>query len=142
MKLIIGADLVPTPSNSSFFIDGNIEEIIDHKILELLNNADYRIFNLEVPLVDVFSPIEKAGPVLSTPSSTIKGIKKLGVDFATLANNHIYDHGEEGIKSTIKLLENNNISYAGIGDFENAHRVHYFEHENMLLDRKVISNCF
>lgn len=131
MKLIIGADLVSTPSNSSFFVTGNIEEIIDRKILELLNNADYRIFNLEVPLTDDFSPIEKAGPVLSSPTATIKGIKKLGVDFVTLANNHIYDHGEEGVKSTIKLLKDNNISYAGVGDFENAHSVHFFEHENI-----------
>lgn len=36
MMLFIGADLVPTKNNVDSFCDGNIEKIIDHKIIELL----------------------------------------------------------------------------------------------------------
>ena len=51
-KIIIGGDLVPTNSNKEEFINGNIENIIDSKIINILKNANYRIFNLETPLTN------------------------------------------------------------------------------------------
>ena len=32
-----------------------------------------------------------------------------------LANNHIMDHGESGLYSTIELLKEHNIDYVGVG---------------------------
>ena len=116
MKILIGADLVPTESNCDTFINGNMEKILDKKLLSVLQNADYKIFNLETPLADKKSPIEKYGPNLIAPTSTINGIKKIGVDFFTCANNHILDQGKEGLDSTIKVLKENNINFSGIGN--------------------------
>lgn len=116
MKILIGADLVPTESNCDTFINGNMEKILDKKLLSVLQNADYKIFNLETPLADKKSPIEKYGPNLIAPTSTINGIKKIGVDFFTCANNHILDQGKEGLDSTVKVLNKNNINFSGIGD--------------------------
>ena len=116
MKILIGADLVPTESNCDTFINGNMEKILDKKLLSVLQNADYKIFNLETPLADKKSPIEKYGPNLIAPTSAIKGIKKIGVDFFTCANNHILDQGKEGLDSTVKVLNKNNINFSGIGD--------------------------
>lgn len=36
-----------------------------------------RIFNLEVPLTDQEDPIDKQGPNLIAPISTVRGIKEL-----------------------------------------------------------------
>ena len=72
MKILIGADLVPTESNYDTFINGNMEKILDKKLLSILQNADYKILNLETPLADKKSPIEKYGPNLIAPTSTIK----------------------------------------------------------------------
>jgi poly-gamma-glutamate synthesis protein (capsule biosynthesis protein) len=84
--------------------------------LELLSGADYRIFNLETPLTDTYSPIEKFGPTLIAPTCTVEGYKAIGTDLLTLANNHIMDQGHQGLKSTLSTLEKNGISYVGAGE--------------------------
>ena len=111
MQIIIGADIVPTQSNSENFSNGNIDGIINKDLQNKLKQADFRVFNLEVPLTNVESPIQKCGPNLIAPTSCIKGIKKLGVDLFTLANNHIMDHDVQGLESTIEVLTENDINY-------------------------------
>ncbi len=115
LTLIIGGDLAPTLSNYFVFENGSIESIIDGKILNLISKADFRIFNLEVPLTDIKKPIRKDGPNLIAPAATIKGIKLIGPDVLTLANNHILDQDEQGLFQTIELLDNNGIRYVGAG---------------------------
>ena len=116
MKILIGADIVPTKSNIQAFSDGNIEMVIDEKLKSVLSQAEFRIFNLETPLADSEFPIKKCGPNLIAPTSCVNGIKKLGADLLTLANNHIMDHGTKGLKSTMDILSQNGISYVGAGD--------------------------
>ena len=121
MQIIIGADLVPTSSNSGLFSSGKVEELVDASLMKILNESDYRIFNLEVPLSDVERPIVKCGPNLIAPSATIAGFKALHVDLLTLANNHILDQGEKGLSSTLQALSQHNIEYVGAGmDSEQA----------------------
>lgn len=116
MEILIGADIVPTDSNVKHFINGEIDELIDSKLQAELNSADYRIFNLEIPLTDEEAPIAKCGPNLIASAKTVTGIKNLGVNFLTLANNHILDQGTQGLTSTMQVLDNAGISYAGAGD--------------------------
>lgn len=131
MDILIGADLVPTKSNMNYFENKNIEKLVDKNLLKKLNKADYRIFNLEVPLVDNKTPINKCGPNLIASTKSSLGIKALGVDFLTLANNHILDQGENGLTSTLKVLKELNISFAGIGNtIGEASKPFIFEIEN------------
>lgn len=125
MSILIGADIVPTKSNIEQFNKGDAAFLVGSELLKILNDADYRIFNLEVPLTDVCSPIDKCGPNLIAPPSTINGYKSIGVDFVTLANNHILDQGEQGLLSTCDLLRKNNIAYCGVGDNLNLAKVPY-----------------
>ena len=121
MEILIGADLVPTQSNFEDFIQGTMENVVDKELMNILNGADFRIFNLETPLSDIVNPIKKCGPHLIAPTKTINGITQLKVDFFTLANNHILDQGEKGLLSTMEILEKNNILYAGVGrNFEES----------------------
>ena len=115
-KMIIGGDLVPTKSNEEIFINGNIEKIVDDKILKILEEANYRVFNLETPLTDSNHPISKEGPALKAKKETINGIKRINPDLITIANNHILDYGQEGLQDTIEELRKNNISYVGAGN--------------------------
>lgn len=115
MRLFIGGDIAPTLENEQLFREGNIEELIGTGLLDILNSTDYRIFNLEVPLVSELKPIKKSGPRLAADKKTISGIRKLKPDFMTLANNHILDQDEQGLYSTVKTLKKNDISYAGAG---------------------------
>lgn len=115
MSIIIGADIVPTEENESFFESGNIDSFVDVNILNILNESCFRIFNLECPLYDKDTPISKCGPALKAKATTINGIKKIGVNLLTIANNHIMDHGYDGLKSTIRTLESRKIDYIGAG---------------------------
>lgn len=116
MRIIIGADIVPTPSNKDYFIAGDVNKIIGNELIELLRESDFNIFNLEVPLTDRPSPIRKYGPNLIAAKSTVKGLSALNVNLVTLANNHIMDQGASGLADTIAALDSEEIGYMGVGD--------------------------
>ncbi|WP_102343368.1 CapA family protein [Galactobacillus timonensis] len=115
VKIVIGADLVPTDSNHYLFKNGNVSELIGDKIYRKIKSADFSIFNLEVPLVDNGNPILKFGPNLIASTDNIKGLKEINPFFFNLANNHILDQGAEGLKSTVDVLDKANIAHAGAG---------------------------
>ena len=116
MSILIGADIVPTKDNKEYFISGKMQSVIGGDLQNVLDKADYRIFNLECPLVNADSPIQKSGPNLRAEESTVNGLKSIGVDLLTLANNHIMDHGKAGLESTISVLEKERISFLGGGE--------------------------
>ena len=115
MNILIGADLVPTKSNISLFESGNVEKLLGNELAACLNKADYRIFNLEVPLTDWERPIRKCGPNLIAPTKCIAGYQAMGVDLLTLANNHILDQDQQGLESTVRTLNQAGIAYTGVG---------------------------
>lgn len=115
MEIIIGGDLVPTESNKDLFENANLQELMGEKLLAIWQNADVRIFNLETPLTDVESPIKKAGPNLIAATRTANGINALKPSLVSLANNHIMDHGKNGLESTENILNSFEIPYVGVG---------------------------
>lgn len=42
-------------------------------------------------------------------------VSEMGFDIVSLANNHVFDLGEEGLRNTINILKQNNIKYCGAG---------------------------
>lgn len=116
ITILIGGDLGPTITNYSHFSNNEMNELIDERLMSLLTTADLRIFNLEVPLTDSRQSIDKDGPSLFAPATTINGIQALSPSLFTLANNHIMDMGWDGLNDTIKLLNSRQISYVGAGE--------------------------
>lgn len=116
MSIVIGADLVPTKSNVELFEKGDIDTLIGSELKDIILNADYRIFNLEIPLTDESNPIKKCGPNLIAPTKCISAYQTMNINLLTLANNHILDQGKKGLDSSIETLKNAGISYVGVGD--------------------------
>ena len=85
---------------------------------ELIKKADISIVNMECPVVEKENVIgiSKAGPHLKGGSDMVQALKYAGFDVVTLANNHILDYGDEGIKLTLRTLKDNNILSVGAGD--------------------------
>ena len=134
MRILVGADLVPTDTNFDLFQNGAAEKLVGKELLALLQSADYRIFNLEVPLTDISTPIAKCGPNLIAPQNTVNGYKALGIDCLAIANNHIMDQGKQGFASTVQALDNAGIEHVGGGEtLENAAKPHVFTVE----DKKI-----
>ena len=128
LKIIIGADIVPTKYNEEYFSNGRVDKIIDDEISKVLKESDYIALNLECPLLDRGEKIEKAGPHIKAKESTIRGLKMINPYFFTLANNHIMDYGEEGLKKTCELLDDNNLQYCGVGQNINELKKHHIAH--------------
>ena len=110
MKIFIGAE-----SSHGYYFDlftaGDAVALVGEKIKKIMDEVDYRIFNLELALTDKETPIKKAGPNIGAPTSTINAFKALGVDLLSISNNHVLDHGYEGFVSTIKTLDDAEINH-------------------------------
>lgn len=128
--IIIGADMVPTKSNCDLFMNSKIEDLVGEELVEIFNIADFKIFNLELPLTDFDKHINKIGVCLKAPKTAIGAYKSLGVNFLTLANNHIMDYGSKGLLDTIDVLNAAGIAFAGVGHNINEMKSSYiFEHK-------------
>lgn len=110
--IIIGGDVCPRGTIEDTFKNGEEEKILND-LLPVFNAADFRLINLECPLITKESPIKKDGPVLGANIKAINGLKAIGLDAVNLANNHILDHGKEGLISTIESCKKNNIDFFG-----------------------------
>ena len=128
--------------NINIFISGDfaptkrIEDIISREeyhllygdILPLIKDSDISITNLECPLIEGGNPIKKTGPNLKAKIKSIEALKFAGFNMVTLANNHMMDYGVEGLNSTIKTCNDNNIEYIGAGEnIKDAQTIRYFK---------------
>jgi len=105
------------------FLDKFTNEKIDAKLIDLFEKADYNIVNLEAPIIRKKTPIPKTGPNLGMSKRGLKVLKSLNIDAVSLANNHILDHGAEGLNNTFQSLKENNIQFFGAGEnYEEASR--------------------
>lgn len=83
------------------------------KIENILNNCDYVIGNLESIARGNDGENLLKTPRLATNTAALNYLINLHVNVVTLANNHVYDHLEDGFNKTILFLEQNNIKYLG-----------------------------
>ncbi len=125
MRLLICGDLAITKDVEPFFEGDNVFDLFDSDIQKKFFDDTYDLItaNLETPLTNCDKNINKCGPSIKGTPSSCKGIKQLNVGLVTLANNHICDFGDEGIKETIKTLNNYNIKHIGSkidGQFNNS----------------------
>lgn len=114
VRVIIGGDVCPTKDDEYYFRIGKAESLFND-LSEDMRSADLRIINLECPLIEQSTPISKIGPILGAKSTCINGLKAAGIDVVCLANNHIFDHGEEGVRNTIQQCHVAGIRTVGVG---------------------------
>ena len=116
ISMIICGDTVPTEPNYEEFCRGEREALISDAVWNKMKDADFRFYNLEVPLCDEKRPIVKCGPNLIAPSDCINGIKTFFPSLIGLANNHTLDQDVEGLRNTFNVLHNNGIPFIGAGE--------------------------
>ena len=117
IRIAVTADICPTAFDNDLvereILNGNGREFIE-PVLPLFDAADLVIGNLETAICEGNTPIAKCGPNLSMKPETLPRVKEdLGFDAFTLANNHILDHGIDGLESTLAELDKNKISHCG-----------------------------
>jgi poly-gamma-glutamate capsule biosynthesis protein CapA/YwtB (metallophosphatase superfamily) len=85
-----------------------------------LQNADIAFGNLETPITNISWDEKREkiygtapSPIFRSSSKMIKGLKGAGFDILSIANNHIFDQGPAGMKSTYKTLKKHGIIIVG-----------------------------
>jgi len=97
------------------------------KIQEIFDNSDVVIGNLESPIMNRelitkdLSPFPTKLLQVALPES-LETFKRY-FDVFSLANNHIFDYGEVGLKQTLNTLKKNGIKFTGAGlDLKSARK--------------------
>ena len=115
MKIIVCGDICFNAINERMACDGDARELFTDT-LPLIKDADISICNLECPLTDSNSKIAKSGPNLKAPAQAVAALSNAGFKIASLANNHILDYGESGVRDTIAGCEAHEIQTLGAAD--------------------------
>ena len=88
-------------------------------VREYLVNADIAVGNLEGVLLNRGGTVrtvkdKKYAFFFRMPERYINHFKNAGFDFLSIANNHQRDFGDEGLRSTLRVLQKSGIGYAGL----------------------------
>ena len=130
IKILIAGDFCPRDRVADLLDNKQYGVVLDN-IKPLFEKKDYAIVNLECPLVDNAEPIKKLGPNLKHNAHSLEALKHIGFDMVTLANNHFYDYGDNGVANTINKLKEYNIDFVGGGtNLEEAGKIFYKDIKN------------
>jgi hypothetical protein len=128
MKILIAGDL---------FISDRFRgrDLCDHTIDALFAAADFRVVNLEAPIaedVDGQRILKTGSHLAAAGAAVLPFLMRLGIDLATLANNHIMDFGRPGLAETLESLRNAGIGAVGAGlDLPEAAQPFVFERDGL-----------
>lgn len=114
VELLIGGDTCPINRTEAFALNKD-KETIFNDLLPVFKESDLVILNLECPVIEQSTPIVKGGPVLGAKSGVLKVFQESGISGFNLANNHIMDHGDTGLNSTLKECHGNGLLTFGAG---------------------------
>ncbi|MGE5708381.1 MAG: CapA family protein, partial [Bacteroidota bacterium] len=110
--------------------------IRDPSILQALKKADLALGNLEAPLTRARRPTPGKKPaaiaagrdfLLKAPPAGSETLRKLGLDWVALANNHMSDFRPAGIEDTLEGLKREGVQSSGAGSAEEAGKPAFFE---------------
>lgn len=115
VEIVIGGDVCPIGRNRPYFARGDAETVFGD-LLDDLATADLTVVNLECPLVEQEVSALKRNPGLGANGECANGLKNAHIRVVNLANNHILDHGERGLRDTIRFCRNAGIQLVGAGE--------------------------
>ena len=129
-EITIAGDLCLT--EDGFVIDkydevNNLEECISPELLQIMNESDIFYVNHEYCISDSGNPLEGKYYTFRAAPKRMELLHEMGTDIVSLANNHVFDYGEEALLDTADLLDEAGIPYVGGGrNIEEAKRPVYF----------------
>ena len=106
---------------------GGVSDCISENAQSELAATDISVVNNEFVYEDGETPLEGKTYTFGAATENVKLLKIFSADLVTLANNHVYDYGEEGLISTLDTLDDAGIPYVGAGrNLEEASAIKYF----------------
>lgn len=107
---------------------GGIYDCISQELVEVMQAADIMCLNNEFTYSTGGAPLPGKAYTFRADPARVEVLEQLGVDAVTLANNHVYDYGEEALLDTFTVLEEAGVPYFGAGrTLEEAMKPLYLE---------------
>lgn len=101
-----------------------IEGVLSPDLLSELRQADLTIINNEFPFSTRGSQAPDKQFTFRVDPSYVSVLTDIGVDIASLANNHVLDYGADALLDTFDTLDNAGIDYMGAGvDMDRASKL-------------------
>jgi poly-gamma-glutamate synthesis protein (capsule biosynthesis protein) len=96
-------------------------------VRRLFRDAELAVVNHEMPTTPDWG-FHGSGFIFSGRPDLTAIFTRAGIDWVSLANNHIKDYGSDGIADTRRVLRRHGLQYGGAGDdLEQARRISYLE---------------
>ena len=106
----------------------DITKCIDAEMISHMQNADICFVNNEFQYSTRGSAMAGKNYTFRGDPANVQVMQDLGVDIVSLANNHVYDFGEEALLDTMDTLSHAGIPYVGAGkNLEEASAVYYYD---------------
>ena len=106
---------------------GSLDEGISEALLTVLRQSDITVVNNEFPYTNRGTPTEGKTFTFRADTDTVSYLGDMGADVAIVANNHVYDFGEQGLLDTLDTLGQASIHALGAGrNIEEASAPVYF----------------
>lgn len=85
--------------------------------IDIIRSADISLINLECAISSKGKQWDKTYKVFHFRANpeAIEVLKIAGIDYVSLANNHVLDYDVEALEETLELLDNNGILHSGAG---------------------------
>ena len=101
--------------------------ILSESVVDIMRNTDVMVVNNEFTISNRGSKMPKKYYTFRAKPERLSIYDEMGVDLVTLANNHIFDYGEDAFLDALTHLNEYNIPYIGAGkNFNEASEPYYF----------------
>lgn len=107
--------------------NGNIQDCFSSALWEEMQSVDILMINNEFTYSDRGEALAGKAYTFRAKPQRVDAIAEIGTDVLSLANNHVYDYGEEALLDTLDVIEETGIPYVGAGkNLEEAKKPVYF----------------
>lgn len=101
--------------------------ILDEKVVKIMTDSSVMVANNEFTISDRGQKLANKYYTFRGSPSRLSIYDEMGVDLVTLANNHVYDFGEDAFYDTLSSLNDFGLPYIGAGkNLEEAMKPYYF----------------
>lgn len=107
---MLGGEFIPFAEKRSIDLFSPFKHIEPY-----FTDADICLLNFEGPLAAGTEKRPGVSSILSNHPAILDFLKKQNKCVLNLANNHMMDYGDEGLKNTIEKLKNNKLPFFGAG---------------------------
>lgn len=83
-------------------------------VADELSGYDLTVGNLETPLTDSNRTVGGKSAYIKGFPADARILSNIGIDYVSLANNHIYDYRRKGLCQTLDALEKANVKWYGV----------------------------